>query len=484
MAAYGWGKDGTVEDWLFAEGYRFDFFQAVRLLEMAHSSEISVGEGAEPSREAVRFKSAVGLDFPASDVAEVKPPGSGGTPADMTVNFMGLAGLLGPLYTPSTEEILERAGQKDTAFKDFLDIFNHRLVSLLYRIRKIHRVALDLKAPGQDRVSNYLYSLMGLGTSGLRGRMQIRDRALLFYAGLIGQQPRSMVGLEFILADYFQIKVKGHQFYGQWYNLEESQWTSIGSRGQNQRLGQDAVIVGTRVWDQHGRFEVGLGPLTLEQFLEFLPIGWGFAPLCDLTKFYVGDELDFSFQLTLKAAEIPGSRLSANNGARLGWTSWLKTSEWQEDDSQVRIRPYSLHSDTKAIRPPLFRSLPPDKLLELVGRMTVLKFPKNAVVIRQGETGNSMFAIRSGEVQVIRREEDGKQTLLDTLRGGGCFGEMALLTGEVRSATVVTTMDSEILELHKKDLDDFLDKYPRLGKALEAYYWSRVAKHKSRELVL
>lgn len=477
MVAHGWGKDSPVDEWLFAEGYRFDFFQAVNLLEIANTLKVSVGEGSEPEKEAVRFKSAVGLDFPASDIVEVKPPEDVGTPAAMVVNFMGLAGILGPLYHPTTELILERVSKKDTAFKDFLDIFNHRLVSLFYRIRKLHRIGLEFKTPGHDRFSDYLYAVMGLGTPGLQARMQIRDRALLHYAGLIGQQPRSMVGLEFILSDYFQIKVKGNQFCGQWYDLEQSQWTRLGEDGQNQRLGRDAVVVGTRVWNQEATFELVLGPLALNEFLDLLPIGSGFGPLCELTRFYGGDEYDFSFRLVLKADEVPASRLSATAGPRLGWTSWLKTSEWQED-SEVEIKPYAMRSYMKDVGIPIFFGLPPEEISELIDKMSARRYEKNWVVMRQGERGDSMFIIRSGEVKVLRREDDGKEVLLATLANGDVFGEMSFLTGKVRSATVVTTSECELLELYKKDLDEFISKHPRLEKALKAFYRSRIKTHR------
>src|SRR5205807_1288066 len=225
-----------------------------------HRPRVTPGKGADPGKEIVHFKSAISLNFPASDVAElsfpacdfekvnghgpVKPPGEMvenfrelETPAEMTVNFLGLAGGLGALDTPTTELVLERASRNDKyrlAFKDFLDIFNHRLISLLYRIRKHHRIGLEVAEPGEDQVSGYLYSLIGLGTANLKGRMQVRDRALLHYAGILAQEPRSMAGLERILADYFQVNVKGHQFTGKWRELDEDQWTMIGASGQNQ----------------------------------------------------------------------------------------------------------------------------------------------------------------------------------------------------------------------------------------------------------
>jgi type VI secretion system protein ImpH len=336
VSTYGWGTDQSVADWLFTEGYRFDFYRAVALLERLVPHTIPVGEGSEPEREAVRFTSQVGLAFPASDIVEVRQPESEHTPADMTVHFLGLAGCLGPMPIPYTELLIERSWRRDTALRDFLDIFNHRLVSLMYRVRKLHRLGLDFTPPDQTPVARYLFALMGLGTPGLQGRMQVKDRALLSYTGLVAQHPRSMIGLELLLTDYFQVKVAGEQFHGRWYPLEEDQLTTIGLSGQNQRLGRGAVL-GTRVWEQQGTFALRLGPLTLAQFLDFLPIGRGFQSLCALTRFYVGHELEFGFRLTLQAGEVPESRLSVTNGPRLGWTSWLKTREFSEDDTQVRL---------------------------------------------------------------------------------------------------------------------------------------------------
>ena len=177
----------------------------------------------------------------------------------MTVNFLGLAGSLGALDIPSTELVLQRASHNDKALGDFLDIFNHRLVSLLYRIRKHHRVGLISNTPGEDQVARYLFSLIGMGTPRLQGRMQIRDRALLYYAGILGRGPRSAAGLRQVLSDYFQVDVEINQFVGNWCELEESQWTTIGESGKNQRLGRDTVVLGTQVWDQQARFEIRLG---------------------------------------------------------------------------------------------------------------------------------------------------------------------------------------------------------------------------------
>jgi type VI secretion system protein ImpH len=547
MGPYGWGKNHSVMEWLFAEGYRFDFFQAVRLLEIIYSPEKSAQDkgveldteamiarpsksGATPSsavpdsekvEDFVRFKSAVALNFPSSDISHVRlkeypqdyPPGdlpkrsleeiqdSPSIPHDetpiteMTVNLMGLAGALGPLDMPTTELIIERAASKDKALKDFLDIFNHRLISLLYRIRKMHRIGLEDEPPGQDKISKYLFSLIGLGTDGLMGRMMVRDRSLLHYAGLLSQQPRSIIGLERILSDYFKVEVKGQQFVGGWYDLEESQWTKIGmTSGQNNVLGEGAVVVGTRVWDRQAKIEIHLGPLTYQQFLNFIPTGWGYRSLCDLTRFYLGDTLDVNFRLILKGKEIPPPMLGMLDEPMLGWTSWLTVQHARpkpahphhampsdaqkeaEDDSQVVLHLSALPSEFKSEKLPLFFNLPPALLDELIRRMKVRFYTKFKTIVNQGDYDESMFAIRRGRVRVTRREENGKETTLGGLGPGECFGEMSLL-GKHREVTVIALEDCEILELSKSDFDSFAAQHPRWSKTLKAYRYGHLVNH-------
>ena len=336
MATHGWGTDRSVEEFLLEQGHRFGFCQAVKLLEMVHGDKMSVGTTPDPLQETLRFKSNVRLDFAPSEVDSVtKEPGR--RQPKMLVSFMGLAsGANAPLPASYIELILDRINKKDTAFRDFLDIFNHRLVSLMYRAYKKFHVGFDFKRPDQDRVSSMLFSLAGMNTPNLQGRMHAKDRALLLYTGILCQQPHSMAGLETILSHYFQVKVRGRPFCGKWYNLEEDQYTYIGASGQNQVLGEDAVL-GKRVWDQQGKFRLYLGPLTLNQFLDILPVGHGYVPLCELTRFFAGQEFDFDLNLILKSGEVPRSRIGRENGPRLGWTSWLKTREFVEDDSQVRL---------------------------------------------------------------------------------------------------------------------------------------------------
>lgn len=335
MAAYGWRRRRAVDEGLFAEGHQFSFLQAVRLLEAMHPERTPPGEGIDPAAEVVRFRSAVRLDFPPGDVDEVRPPVNG-SPAEMTVHVLGLAGLHGPLPPSITELAMERTSQGDRALRDFLDLFNHRLVSLLYRARKKYRPALDPGAPGEGRIATVLLALVGLGTPHLPGRMGIEDRSLLPYAGFLLAKPRPTVGLVRLLEDCFGIRVEISERKGSWHSLESGDVTRLGS--QNRALGVSTVL-GSRVWDQAASFEVRLGPLSFDQFLSFLPGGHAHRPLASVVRFYVREELDFGLRLTLAADEVPDLRLGrlGGNAARLGWTSWLKTKPFACNDSQVRI---------------------------------------------------------------------------------------------------------------------------------------------------
>ena len=348
MATYNWGTNRPLRNFLLDEAHVFDFYQAVRLIERLRSDSTPVGEDVDPAKEAVRFKSKVTLGFPSSDVEGIKAGRDESQPPEMTVNFFGLAGAFGPLPNPFVELIIERESHRDTGFRDFLDLFNHRLVSLMYRLRKVHRLGLDIKSPDDIPFAQYLYALMGMGMKGLQGRLKVRDRAFLYYTGLVAQKPHSMSGLERLLSHYFRVPVRGVQLRGRWHMLEEDQVTVIGPFGQNRVLGESAVL-GTRVWEQQTKFRLMIGPLSLQEFEAFLPTGPRFVPLVEITRFYVGREMDFEVNLIMKAADVQASRLGFKTGPRLGWTSWIKSKDFDANDAQVvlqgELSRYASHVD-------------------------------------------------------------------------------------------------------------------------------------------
>lgn len=329
-------------DLLLEEPYRFDFYKAVQIIEQQAPGAVPVGQGAEPEREAVRFSADVSLAFPASDVRSVTAPEAPGEPAVMETTFLGLAGVHGPLPNVVTEVVLQRQHKKDRAFRAFLDIFNHRLLSLQYRVRRQTRLAVRNEAPENTHFARYLLAFLGLGTPYLRDRMGVPDRALLPFAGLLAGRARSAPGLETMLSEYFGVPVRVTPFAGRWLVLEPDERTAIGTRlGANNDLGGGAVL-GGRVWDVQGTFLLRMGPLTFERFVEFLPVGRAHAPAVALTRYYTGEHLDFDFILMLRAEDVPVARLGSptaggQGGSYLGWTSWLRRAPGSRAPGIVRL---------------------------------------------------------------------------------------------------------------------------------------------------
>lgn len=335
MAAYGWRKDVAVADGLFAEGHRFDFYQAVRLLETLAPERDEPAAGDDPARQAVLFRSKIDLRFAPGEIERIAPE-SDGLPPVMTVRFLGLAGAEGPLPRTFTELILARLARGDAALRDFLDVFNNRLVSLLYRARKKFHPGLQSRPPDDSRLARPFFALMGLGTPRIRGHLGVRERALLAYAGIVGRVARGPVGLVRVVEDYFAVPVRLDPFRARWLRLSADQWTVLGRAGRNRRLGENAVA-GTRTWDQGAAFELRLGPLDLDQFVAFLPVGDRYRPLRALTEFYAGRELAYTIRLVLRAGQLPPLRLGGEPGPRLGWTTWLTTRPAAGDDAQVAL---------------------------------------------------------------------------------------------------------------------------------------------------
>ncbi|MBS1812086.1 MAG: type VI secretion system baseplate subunit TssG [Acidobacteria bacterium] len=328
-------KAFTLEEILFAEPYRFEFFQAVRLLERIYSMRRPVGHATEPAREVVRFHTPVTLSFPASEVHALKPENKDAeppAPPEMTVAFMGLTGPMGVLPHPYTELLMERLRNKDRTLYEFLDIFNHRVISLFYRAWEKYRFPVAYERGLEDRFTEFLFDIIGLGTRGLRDRFSFPDQALLSYGGLIANKPHSASAMTGILSDFFSAPVAMDQFKGQWLKLEPESYSTLGRA--NHQLGQ-STLIGTRIWDTQSKFRVRFGPIKFDQFTALLPNGSGFKPASELTRFLAGQEFDFDIQLILRKAEVPACKLSKQANPMLGWTTWLKTKPFVKDDEQV-----------------------------------------------------------------------------------------------------------------------------------------------------
>ena len=327
-----------VEEKLRREPFSFDFFQAVRLLEKVLPQRTSVGKFAHPATEVARFAAHPSLAFPASQIQGMEWPADG--PVEMTVNFMGLTGPQGVLPNPYTSLIIERLRASDTTLRDFLDIFNHRIISLFYRAWRKYRFDVACEHGERDLFSRHLLSLLGLGTEGMRDRQAVSDDALIYYAGLLGQRPRSAQALQQILSDYFEVPVAIEQFAGGWYRLDPETQCRLEGNNESGELGLGAVV-GDEVWNEQSKVRIVLGPLSLERYADFLPYGRSFETLGGWVRFFSNDEWDFEVKLILEREQVPACTLGAEgvSGPQLGWVSWVKSVPFNRnpDDTVLAV---------------------------------------------------------------------------------------------------------------------------------------------------
>lgn len=359
----------------------FDFFQAVSLIERIDPQRQGIAQAAHPAEEPLRFRAALGTAFPVSAIDEVLPPTTSLPQGEMTVALFGLTGPSGVLprhYTQLLYRIGRDArGPEKHALRDWLDLFNHRLISLFYRAWKKYRfysdpdqVADELRA-ASDPFATAVFSFAGLALPQLHNRLKItasvgdalsqreetvarvNDLSLLRYAGLLSQRPRTAANLRQLLRDYFGVPVEVQQFQGQWLVLQAEQQTRLGGHAPtssaaageaNNQLGSTA-IAGTRVWDLQSKFRVRLGPLQYEKFNDFLPDRSttagrkSFFLLCHLTRLFAGPELDFDVQLVLDRRDVPRCQLSDDpqHGPRLGWNTWLGNGPTDHDAADAHF---------------------------------------------------------------------------------------------------------------------------------------------------
>jgi type VI secretion system protein ImpH len=323
---------GALEELLERKPYSFEFFQAVRLLHQLHPGAARVGRFGNPDDEAVHFGATPATAFPASEIQAIEPHGKG--PPRMLVNFFGLTGPQGVLPLEYSELVAERVRQRDHSLRDFLDVFNHRFISLFYRAwERTHALGGDA-ATNEDPFRDHLLDLVGLGTPGLPEQLGLPPASIPFYVGLLSLPTRPAVALEFLLEDYFGVPVDVEQFVGGWYAIDESSQCALGDESSaSSQLGFGAVA-GDEIWDLQARARLRVGPLTRAQYDTFLPTGPAYAELRALTKFFTGEQVDIELQLVLARDEVPSVSLGGDP-APLGWCTWLRSRPFTRDASDT-----------------------------------------------------------------------------------------------------------------------------------------------------
>ena len=298
----------------------FTLFQAV-LQVIEHLREAHPFLDDDALYDQLEFQANPGLGFAAHDIDRVEFfMEQGQLRARLRLNVLGLFGAGSPLPAFYGEQAFaERSGGNPT--RDFLDLFHHRLHRLMLPIWRKYRYRACFRAGANDRFSEQMFALIGLGAAAIRGVCQVDCKRLLPYLGLLSLRVHSAALIESVLRYYFMHEAL---FLEQWVartvEVCQTQRNHLGRA--NSALGDDLVL-GHRIADRSGKFRVHVRALCWERFHDFLPTGSAYQPLRSLVRLTLRDPLDYDLSLMLAQGQIKALHIGENTVCRLGWTTWL-----------------------------------------------------------------------------------------------------------------------------------------------------------------
>jgi len=150
---------------------------------------------------------------------------------------------------------------------------------------------------------------------------------------------------------------------------------------------------------------------------------------------------------------------------------------WVEEHPEMRTTVEEFYRERVLARvlaiTPVFEGVPADARTALADKFTLRTFEDGDVIIRAGEVGDTFYVIRSGRVGLMVEAEDGEEVLNTTLAEGEFFGEVALLTGRPRTATIHAQGPVELMELSRANFDVISDEFPNVRKVVEDYMRER-----------
>ena len=129
---------------------------------------------------------------------------------------------------------------------------------------------------------------------------------------------------------------------------------------------------------------------------------------------------------------------------------------------------------------PLFKDFSVDELVAVIHGLNLITFEPGDIILTEGDPGDSMYMLTAGTVKAVKRNAAGRQVAVNELSEGAFFGEISILTGQPRSATVVATSHCELLELDRPTLDSIVTTHPNVRQVLEKFSKERLANQPRR----
>ncbi|WP_229409036.1 type VI secretion system baseplate subunit TssG [Massilia yuzhufengensis] len=312
-------------DQLLKEPWRYELFQAIRLL-----SRWLRRHGARPEM-AIRFENSLSLAFPAGEIeALALDPAGEGLRLRVRTAVMGLLGVNGALPHHYTERVAEwEHATRDTGPRAFYDAFSSRQVALFYRAWRKYRVR---GGPDEHNRDRFLAQLAAIGGVAGQGQLDagLSFESLAYFAAQLRSRVVSAGLVEGVLAEYLQVPVSVQQFAGRWDALGLRDRSRLGENNCDIGLG---ATLGARLLRPELGIRIRVGPLSLAVFERFLPGASGARALAALLDRFSIELPHRELQVVLRGDEVDGACLDGS--MRLGLDGFLCTRADRRDRDDV-----------------------------------------------------------------------------------------------------------------------------------------------------
>ena len=343
MSTTQWSTRTSVIEALENHPEQFDFFQAVRLLQLSLQQSNDVDPESAIGSE-ICFTSSRSLAFPTSEIESIriKQPTinddlnlikhQASKYYQLCPTMIGLTGPLGALPVVYTQGLNAQITLKqDSAAAAFLDLFNNRLISLFFKAATRYSLPLQYEIKGRHAYLDHLHALAGYTPT--RSSEPTIDEAFAQFGGLIQGQQVSGECLRQVLSSYLNETVSVNQFIPEWFEIPEDQQTCLG--GSFAQLGQ-TTFCGARVQQIDSRIQLTIGPLSQKAYDALLPTGKSYLAMKQLITRWCSSTTTIGVILVLDQNATKPAQLGNLSHQSLGRGLFLLSKPVDQHQSQTR----------------------------------------------------------------------------------------------------------------------------------------------------
>lgn len=321
-----------------------NFFFLMRLIELLRKDLPAIGYAKSPGDEAFRFGQMPYLNFPATSIASISESHRHSEDVSILVYFFGLLGANGPMPLEATDFVYSRnIHSYDPTLRRFLDIINHRMLTLFYRAFAHNEFSVIY-----DRKKAVLSSLFRAlsGTPLVSDKEDSEDFVIPALAKFYSFQSRNVSVLEHMLAAFFNVPIRVKSFVEHYHTIPEELRCRLGQE-ENAVLGVSSQL-GSKYLTNTKDISIEIGPISYRRSMHFMPKREYFDILCRLVKSFVSKAVEFDITLIIEQQSILPAKI--NGKFALGQSVHLKSDEKGKGYKRVSINVSSILNQNNAVK--------------------------------------------------------------------------------------------------------------------------------------